>query len=421
MHHTAFPMDLSTSKPGPRTHQRRAAFLAVLLSLAGCERKPTVSLPPREPVAVVTERVETRPMDRTIPSLGTLQAIDRATVSIKTTGRLRTLNVDVGSKVSAGETLAQIEPRDYELRLRQSAALLSQARAQLGLPIDGEDDSVAIEKVNVVRESKALLDEAIKNLGRTQKLVTEKIASDTEFERASTDHQVLLNRYHDSIQVARERQALLAQRRAEYDIAKQQLTDTALRAPFDGVVQERLTNVGEFLTSGSPVLSIVRANPLRLRLDVPERLASPIKPGLRVQVSLEGDTNIYTGTLLRVAPALDPRARMLITEAELQNPGNLRPGTFARAHILVEEAVPTLAAPADAVISFAGIERIYLAITNRAVERLVTTGRRDGNWVEILKGISPGDRVIRRPGGLQNGDPIREGSPEAPKKPTKLS
>ncbi len=135
MHDAAFPMDLSKRKPGPRPAQCRAAFIAVLLSLAGCERKPVVSVTPREPVPVVTERIESRPMDRTIASLGTLQAIDRATVSIKTTGRLRTLSVDVGSKVRAGETLAQIEPRDYELRLRQSAALLSQARAQLGLTI----------------------------------------------------------------------------------------------------------------------------------------------------------------------------------------------------------------------------------------------------------------------------------------------
>jgi RND family efflux transporter MFP subunit len=360
-------------------------------------------------------------MERTVASLGTLQALDRATVSIKTTGRLRTLSVDVGSEVRAGETLAQIEPRDYELRLKQSAALLAQARAHLGLPVEGDDDSIDIEKVNVVRETKALLDEAAKGLERVRKLVAEKIASESEFERATTEYQVTFNRYHDAIQEARERQALLAQRRAEYEIAKQQLTDTSLRAPFDGVVQERLTNVGEFLASGNPVLTLVRINPLRLRLEVPERLSAPIKVGLRVRMSLEGDTNVYEGHLLRVAPALDTRTRMLVSEAEFQNPGTLRPGSFARAQILVEESVPTVAVPVDSLVSFAGIERVFLSITNRAVERLVTTGRRNGSWIEILRGVQPGDSIIRNPGGLQNGDTIREGSPAPLKKPAKLS
>lgn len=417
-------------EPSPSTSRRlarRAALGASLLVLALSACKPQAAKDggrSKEPTPVQLHRVESQPLDRTVPTLGTLQAIDRATVSIKTTGRLRLLSVDVGSVVHAGDVLAQVEPRDYELRLRQSAALLAQARAHLGLPVEGDDDSMDLNKVSVVRETKALLEEATRTLERTRRLVADKIASDTEFERATTEHQVASNRHDDAIQEARERQALLAQRRAEFDIAKQQLSDTSLKSPFDGVVQERLTNVGEFLAAGSPVLTLVRVDPLRLRLEVPERLAAQVRPGQRVQVTLEGDTQVYEGRLLRVAPALDSRTRMLVTEAELRNPGNLRPGSFARASILVEESVPTITVPSDAVVSFAGIERVFLSVTNRAVERLITTGRKLGDRVEVTRGLEAGVQILRNPGGIQNGDAIREAAPTAPTasaKPAKLS
>lgn len=404
----------------------RAALLAGWLIAVGCRRPQDAGVHSRETTIVPVTQVGLQPMDRSFQTLGTLQAMDRATLSIKTTGRLRLLQVDVGSPVRAGDILAQVEPRDYELRLKQSAALLAQSRARLGLPGEGDDDRVEFEAVNTVREAKALLEESSKSLERIQKLVSQKIASETEFERASTEYQVTFNRYNDAIQDARERQAILAQRRAEFEIAKQQLSDTSLRAPFDGIVQERLTNVGEYLTSGSPVLSVVRVDPLRLRLEIPERQSLSVRPGLSVKMNVEGDTNEYTGRLLRISPALDAKTRMLIAEAEFRNPGTLRPGALARAHVLVAESVPTLAVPSNAVITFAGVEKIFLARTNRAVERQITTGRRVGGWVEVLSGLKSGDTIILRPEGLQSGDAIQEKTgeqtlPPSPKKAGKNS
>ena len=256
-------------------------------------------------VTVTTAEASLRPMERTVTALGTLQAIDRATVSIKTTGRLRTFSVDIGSAVKAGDVLVQIEPRDYELRIKQTEALLAQARARLGLTVEGGDDKVDIEKVSTVREAKALLAEAEKNVARFRRLQLEKISSEAEMERAQAAYLVNLNRYEDSLQDAREKQAVLAQRRAELEIARQQLTDTSVRAPFDGVVQQRLTSMGEFVAAGSAVLVLVRVDPLRLRAEVPERLASQIRAGQPVRLALDGDTNSYVGSLQRISPALE--------------------------------------------------------------------------------------------------------------------
>ena len=365
-------------------------------------------------VPVTTAEASLRPMERTITALGTLQAIDRATVSIKTTGRLRTFSVDIGSAVKAGDVLVQIEPRDYELRIKQTEALLAQARARLGLTVEGGDDKVDIEKVSTVREAKALLAEAEKNVARFRRLQLEKISSEAEMERAQAAYLVNLNRYEDSLQDAREKQAVLAQRRAELEIARQQLTDTSVRAPFDGVVQQRLTSMGEFVAAGSAVLVLVRVDPLRLRAEVPERLASQIRAGQPVRLALDGDTNSYVGSLQRISPALDERTRMLTVEAEIANPGHLRPGAFAKAAIVVQDAKPALVIPEDAIVTFAGTERALTIATNTAIEKRITTGRRENGFVEVLKGLRPGERVIRRPEGIQSGDPVTPSSASGP-------
>ena len=356
------------------------------------------------PVTLVT--AEMRPMERTLSVLGPLNPLYQATVGIKTTGRIRVMTVDVGSVVKAGEVLAQIEPRDYELRVQQSAAMLGQARARLGLSIEGIDDRVEPDNVNIVRETRALLEEARKNLDRVKALQNQGISSEAEFERANAEYQVTLNRFEATLQDVRERQAVLAQRRAEYDIARQQLNDTSVRAPFDGVIQQRLTQLGEFVSAGSPVLRLVRVDPLRLRLEIPERRAAGIQTGQVVRIALEGDERSYSGRIHRISPALDERTRMLIVEAELENPGHLRPGSFAKAEIVITEAMPTLAIPAEALLTFAGIEKALLVSSNRVVERSIVTGRRGGGWIEVTSGLKAGDPVIRKPSGLRTGDPV---------------
>ncbi len=382
--------------------------LALFALAAGCRpAAPAGKAPVREPAEVRTVQAETRPLDRTITVLGTLLAMDEAPVSIKVAGRLNTLSVDVGSAVRAGDVLGQVEPRDYELRVRQAGALLAQARVRLGLPLEGSDDTVVAERINTVREAKALFEEAEKGVERVRKLEAEDISSEAELERATAEYQVTLNRYQDALQNVREGQALLAQRRAEHDIARQQVSDTSLRAPFDGVVQERLVNVGQFLAAGTPVLTLVRVDPLRLRLEIPERQAPLVRTNQPVRVTFEGMGDVHEARIARVSPALNGRTRSLVVEAELGNPGTLRAGSFARAEVVVESAAPTMMVPDAALVTFAGTEKVVLVATNTALERPVVTGRRDRGWTEILEGLTPGEQVVRDPGGLQSGDPVR--------------
>jgi multidrug resistance efflux pump len=165
---------------------------------------------------------------------------------------LEFIAVDIGSVVRKGDKLAQVDLTDYELRVKQAEAVLSQARAAIGLPLSGEDDAVEVEASGAVREAKALLDEAFKNRARVRQLVLEKLAPQTDLDATEAAHAVAVSRHQEAVESVRARQALVVQRRAELNIARKQLSDSTTRAPFDGVVQERLASPGEFVQGGAP-------------------------------------------------------------------------------------------------------------------------------------------------------------------------
>src|SRR5262249_32592468 len=139
----------------------------------------------------------------------------------------------------------------------------------------------------------------------------------------------------DAIEEVRNRQAVLLQRRSELALARQQLAETTLYASFDGAVRERRASMGEYMASGTPVVTIVRLHPLRLRVEVPERQAQGIRIGQAVRVMVEGELSTsHAGKIARLSPAFEELSRTLIIEAEVENiHGRLRPGSFAKAEI----------------------------------------------------------------------------------------
>lgn len=363
------------------------------------------ALPPRN---VTIAEATFRPVERSVVVTGTLTAQERSTLSAKVPGRLQRLSVDLGSPVREGEVVAQIEPRDYELKLEQAEAALMQARTALGMAPRGTNDQVEIEEASLVKQARALLDEATRNRERVQALSTAGIASASEWDAVQAAWKVAATRHEAALEEARTRLAVLAQRRVEFEIARKQLADTGVKAPYDGEVQTRPASPGEFVAAGTPIVTVVKMDPLRLRLEVPERQAAFIRVGQHVVFSVEGEPHPFTGTIARLSPALSEDNRMLVVEADFRREGNLRPGLFARARIIYNPSDQGLSVPASAVITFAGIEKIVLMREGKAVERSVTTGQRGSNWVEIVQGVQAHDRVVLEPAGLRQGQPLVE-------------
>lgn len=384
---------------------------AVLILLAACHDDASSAAAQegkrdQVPKTVQTARVQQQRLGAAVLVNGTLDAYDRTTASAKVAGRVQLLSVDLGSRVARGQVLARIDATDYGIRLQQSEAALTQARVRLGLPVDGASDRVDPADTPPVREARAVLEEAQASRERYAALLKDGLVSKADFEQVQSQARVAESRYQDSLEEIRNRQALASQRRAEVALARQQYADTVIVAPFDGVVEKRIASVGEFLAAGAPVMEIVKVDPLRFRADVPERDAANIHLGQSVQLAVDGVAGEFTGRVTRLSPTITERTRVLQMEADIRNNGALRAGSFARATIVIDATASSLTIPQDALITFAGIEKVMVVEKGKTKEKPVTTGRRANGAVEIVSGVRAGEEVVRNPVNLRSGQAV---------------
>ena len=361
-----------------------------------------------QPRQVKTVKVVELPVGEMVTVNGTLNAHDHTTVGVKVPGRMQTITVDLGSIVNKGQVIAQLEQQDYKLRVQQAEAALAQARARLGLSPDGADDRVTAEETGTVRQAKAVLDDAKLKRDRAAKLVQQGVIPSAEFDTVDSDYKVALSRYQDAIEEIRNRQGLLAQRRSEVALAKQQLADTVVYSPMEGVVQEKKTSVGEYLAAGAQLVEIVRIDPLCLRVEAPECESPHIRNGQTVRVTIEVDSESYLGYIKRLSPTISEQNRVLAVEADVRNNGRLRPGAFVKAEIVTNQTNTAVTVPPNAIVTFAGIEKVIVIENGLAAEKPITTGRRGTDWVEIKSGVNVGQTIVVDPGNLQSGQPVVE-------------
>lgn len=389
-----------------------ACVAALALLAAGCQREAPAARPKGAgkapaPAAVRVVPVESGRLPRAVVLTGTLAADEDVVAAFKVAGRVSEVAVDLGTPVRRGQVLARLDPTDSRIRVAQAEAALRQARAGLGLPPEGADERVDPEKTALVREARAVLDEARLSRDRMAQLREKDLVARADLDAAVSRLLVAEGRYQAAVEEVRNRQEVLAERRHALALARQQLDDAELRAPIDGAVRERRASVGEYLAAGAPVVALVRVHPLRLRVSVPERDAADVRVGQAVRVRLEGDPVEHAGRVVRLSPAIQEQNRTLLVEAEVANrQGRIRPGAFARAEIDVAAGRPALLVPASAIVTFAGVEKVFSVRDGRAVERPVRTGRRSGDRVEILEGLAAGEAVVADSGKLEGGQPV---------------
>jgi len=222
-----------------------AAVLSVLLlaGLTGCSRDSSATASPPKGQAPKAREVRVVPavearMPRTVAVTGTLAAEEQIVLSLKVTGRLAELTVDLGSPVRRGQVVARVDPTDFQLRLEQAEAALQQARVRLGLAAKGTDDRVEADKTSIARQARALLDEARLNRERSVRLAELELIARAQLDTAVAAEVVAEGRYQDALEEARNRQGMLAQRRSELELARQQL-DARLRGHVSRVVLPR--------------------------------------------------------------------------------------------------------------------------------------------------------------------------------------
>ena len=191
---------------------------------------------------------------------------------------------------------------------------------------------------------------------------------------------------------------MLQAARARVTLAHKALADTTVRAPFNGLVAERLVSTGDYVTKGMKVVSVVRVNPLRVQLTVPEQFVSGVKVGASVTFQVDAfPGREFTGTVRYVSPTLETNRRALTVEAVVPNQsGDLKPGLFATARIDQPEKSPAVMVPAAAVQTNAGTSRVYVINGDRAEERIITTGQQVDTQIEIATGLKAGEKVATK-------------------------
>ena len=373
-----------------------AALLFFLTACSGpySERKAAARVEVT-PMSVDTVLAASASLPTVVNANGELFAEELANISTKVPGRVVKLTVDLGSLVKTGDVLAELERDDYQYRLRQAEAQVEQIRVRLAIA-NQKDDVVDPERTAMVKEARAALEESRIVYDTTERLTQEGVVSRIEFERARARKQGLEARLQSALSEVLQMGSQLSERRAQLDLARQQLTDTVIRAPFDGAITKRVASIGEYLATNAPVVTLVRQHPLRVRLEVPERFAGQIHRGQAIDVRLEGSSLKRTGRVMRLSPSIEAQNRSLTVEGEIPNQdGLLRPGSFVEGSITVDAQALGITVPSSALVAFAGVERVYLVKSGALDDRIVKSGRRlTGERVEILEGLKEGDLVV---------------------------
>ena len=326
---------------------------SLALALSACHKAPHSSA--EKSPSVVTVRVETieaKPHPVTEEVIGTVRAKIRAAVEARVSGRITRMAVDLGQPVREGDLIAGIDAQEIKARLDQALATREQAS---------------------------------QDLKRYTVLLEKQVAAKQEFDTAQA-------RFRVADASVKEAEAMLGY--------------VEVRAPFAGVISRRLADVGDFAAPGKPLVEIENPEVLRFEADVPEALIDRLRRGEDLSVRIPSIDGDIKGRVAEIAPSADPNSRTFLVRIDLSTIPGLRAGQFGRAAIPVGDAL-SLRVPASAVVVRGQMEMVFLAENGAVRLRLVKTGKRFGDEIEVLSGVAQGERVVSEgASGLSDDQPV---------------
>jgi membrane fusion protein, multidrug efflux system len=386
------------------------ALMALLpFGLAACSTgnaKATEATAPAVVAISSTAAVE-QPITRFVRATGTLMAEDQADVAAETAGRIVSTPIERGSRVAEGGELVRIVATETNAQLKEAEANAAQIEARLGLTPDGAFDVNAVPEV---QNAKASYELAQGEFNRIKSLLDQRVVSQSEYDQRRTQMEATRQQFEAAKNGAAQQYQSLQAARARVALARKAVADTVVRAPFAGVVAERLVSSGDYVTKGMKVATVVRVNPLRVVLTIPEQFVSAVSVGLPVQFDVDAyPGKQFTGNVKYISPALQADRRALTVEAVVPNPnGELKPGLFATARIEQSAKTPGILVPTASVHTSAGTSRVFVVMGDHVEERIVVTGQTVGDLIEINKGIASGEKVATSNiGKLNDGTKIK--------------
>jgi RND family efflux transporter MFP subunit len=381
--------------------------------LAGCSREQktaeAASTKQPEPLEIRTAAVETRKIDKAISVTGALHPDETVSISAEVPGRVSNILVDFGQNVRKGQIIAELDKQELNLALDRSKAALAQILARLGL--DASQENVRPESTPTIRQAIAQMEDAKSKYDNASRLVkTGDISQErfTEIEKIYQLRQAALDAARDE---SRTLIANVQALKAEVKLAQKRLNDATVRAPFDGAVQEKLVSPGAYLKENTPILTLMKTNPVRLRVDLPESAAGAVHVGTTLTFTTDAAPgNTFTAIVRELNPPLDQKSRTLTAEARLaRNDARLRPGMFVQVQLIVQKDAQIVMVPKEAIYTVAGLTKLFVIRDGRAVEQRINPGQESDGWMEVPRdSVSPGEKVaITALNQLVTGTPVR--------------
>jgi multidrug efflux pump subunit AcrA (membrane-fusion protein) len=373
-------------------------------------------------VEVTTSPAILRQLPRFLEATGSFAADEQTDVAPATSGKVISVGVDLGTFVQKGVVLVRLDDRDSRIRLDQATAQVAQAQAQvrqaearIGLR---PGQSFDVERVAEVGAARVALNLAEIQLRRMERLLESGDVSRSAYDQQKAQRDQLREQLEAVRTQARQNYAGVATARAQVDAAQSQvasarkaIADAVVTAPIAGFVSDRPADVGEYVTPSSKIATLVRTNPLRMRIDIPEQAVSNIQVGQSVSVTVSTyPDRTFSGRVHHISPSVTPNSRTLTVEAEVDNGDNLlKPGQFATVRILLPQSDPAVLVPARAVKTEGGTSRVFVIKDGLAQQRIVQLGQTEGDLVEIKTGVAADELVATSNVELLNdGMPVRQ-------------
>jgi RND family efflux transporter MFP subunit len=394
---------------------------------ANAAQQPTV-------VSTTTAPAVLRELPQYFEATGNLASDQQTDVAPTVGGKVVQVNFDVGGYVNRGDVLVRLDDRDARIRLEQAQAAVEQQQANVRIAqanVRSAEENVRqtqarlgltqgstfdIETFSQVRSTRAQLDLAEKELQRFERLLESGDVSRSAYDQRKAQRDQLRATLDENrstaavaVQAIRTAQAGVAgaqqqvnaarasveNAQTQVSAAEKAIADTVIYAPISGTVQERNADPGEFIGTTGKIATLVRTNPLRMRIDVPEQSIGQTRVGQSISLTTSAyPDRQFAGTIVRIIPGLNTTSRTMIAEAEVNNiDGLLKPGQFASVKILLPETRRAVMVPTEAVRQEGTTARVFAVKDGRAQERIVTLGEVENNMVEVKNGVAPDERV----------------------------
>lgn len=326
-----------------------------MIALTGCkqeEQEKSIIHRSLTPIPVNVDQTRKVTSTNQAEVVGTVQAINRAEISSKITGNITRLTVDLGSKVNEGDLLAILSAGEISAQVQQAKAQYNQAKRNL-------------KREESLLEKNAATEESVKSF-RDQKVINE----------------------------------------GAYKEAVTMLDYTRITAPFSGIITKKMANVGDLATPGKPLIQIEDPNNLEIQTAIPEAMILKIAKGDKLTVFIPSVNLRIKGTVAEVSPTADPSSRTAPIKLQIKSNPLLRSGQFARITLVTGES-QTLMIPSTSVTVFGQLERVFVVENDLAKLRLIRTGVRVGDNIEVLTGLNSGESVITsKANRILDGQPV---------------